>query len=306
MVEPEHPSKLLLKARQAKPQQSLDDDDLVEDAIEFLHHKALFEENCDSLTGRKGVKLKCSCWKTFLPKGADEDGGITPVTESVASYMVYYCRLKKQQQQSLVLGWLRNAEIANPPKGQFQQCKFNIPLLIDEEDDFQIDRSELPLICKSTMMKITGCGISFWKTCSDALAKGSLPKHGLKGRPSNRRNPFEDGIEEDLSVFFGGLKDFAVPIVKTGTLERDADTEKLLLPEDWSKRGLYKRFCWERGWKIKTTAKGTTTAEERTDDDWPDEGDRLPICSWRLFHGYWKQYFPELVMRKLVTCYRYY
>jgi hypothetical protein len=311
----EHPKERVARARQTKPTQLLDDDDLVEDAIVFLHENALLQTNCGSLSGRLG-KLRCSCWKTFLPEGVVEDGVpletesaesadeycATSVTVSVARYMVYFCKLEKQQQQAIVLEWLRYAEIVSPPNGQFKHCTFIIPLL---HDGFQMDRSKLPLICKSTMMQITGRCTRLWLSCSKALKNGRIPEHGLKGRPSNRATPFENEVKEDLAEFFEVIKNYAEPPIATtyvqemtGTTERDADTEKLLLPPYWTKRSLYGRFCLERGWKIATNAKGTNTVEERIDADWADEWDRLPICSWRQFHRYWKQNIPELVSRK--------
>ena len=85
----------------------------------------------------------------------------------------------------------------------------------------------------------------------------------------------------------------------TGTTVRDDDVNKVILPPYLTKRGMYDKFCFERGWKVSTNAKGTVTLAPREDDDWLNEGEEAaPICSRRQFDRFWKQHYPEMVIRK--------
>jgi hypothetical protein len=79
------------------------------------------------------------------------------------------------------------------------------------------------------------------------------------------------------------------------------DQEGLVeLPSCTSKRQEYSRFCYERGWKCKASAKGSFGAvsqyQPRDDEDWGDL-DREPVCSWSAFHKIWKDRFPKLKIR---------
>jgi hypothetical protein len=97
-------------------------------------------------------------------------------------------------------------------------------------------------------------------------------------------------------------EDYATRFVReaTGVGLRKEQEGLVELPSCTSKRQEYARFCFERGWKCKASAKGSFGAvsqyQARMDDDWGDR-ERLPVCSWSAFHKIWKDKFPKLKIR---------
>ena len=72
------------------------------------------------------------------------------------------------------------------------------------------------------------------------------------------------------------------------------------LPHHYSKRSLYKRWCWERGWVIQNDARSNETKEERSpvdDEFWTEDKVPEPTLSWPSFRNYWKKHFPHLRIR---------
>jgi hypothetical protein len=77
------------------------------------------------------------------------------------------------------------------------------------------------------------------------------------------------------------------------------------LPSTMTKRGMYQRFCYDRGYKIKTDAFSAYPKLEdypiRTDFDdvfWPLGSEPLQVCSWPSFLAYWKANYPNMIIRK--------
>ena len=64
---------------------------------------------------------------------------------------------------------------------------------------------------------------------------------------------------------------------ETGTGLRDGEEDVVELPTAWSKRGLYFRFCYERGWKVNTDGRGRTNLEAIIGKD------QHPVCHWSSF-----------------------
>jgi hypothetical protein len=66
---------------------------------------------------------------------------------------------------------------------------------------------------------------------------------------------------------------------------------------------MYAKFCYERGYEVKASAKGCygklSTYKLRAFDDifWPEGSAALPICDWKSFRLVWKAKFPLLKIR---------
>ena len=93
-----------------------------------------------------------------------------------------------------------------------------------------------------------------WRTCQQAVKQNHLPDHGNKGRLSGKAKRFAVEVKADLHDFFKEIKQFAAPKStrfireETGSGLRDGEENLLELPTCWSKRSIYGRFCYERGW----------------------------------------------------------
>ena len=81
-------------------------------------------------------------------------------------------------------------------------------------------------------------------------------------------------VKDDIHEFFHEMKQFATPTAtrvvreETGTGLRDGEENNVELPTFWSKRSVYGRFCFERGYVITSTHRGNVLRKERTDELW--------------------------------------
>ena len=83
---------------------------------------------------------------------------------------------------------------------------------------------------------------------------------------------------------------------------RKEEEDLVELPSNFSRK-LYRDFCFQRGYKIKGTAKGSygnTSVYEPCPVDpylWPEGSTPLPVCSYSPFLLIWKENFPNLKVR---------
>ena len=125
-------------------------------------------------------------------------------------------------------------------------------------------------ICISALMSLCGIGKGVWSTVCDIVqGRRSRYKHGLKGQPSNRKRKPDDRIIVELNEHFGELETFgevqATRFVQEETGEvtlRDQEDNLIYLPTNMPKRYCYNRYCKDRGYRVKTSCKGTTTLEQ--------------------------------------------
>ena len=281
------------------------DDELVDIGVQFLQEQTLLHCCCKSkLNGRN---KKCECLTIFAE---EDDADEYPLTRAVARFMVYFGKKKKSEQQMLVIEWIKYGAAAADAR---DPTPYLLPVLVDDDDvDDADDEAGDPInadgnaiaaynrkICESALLTIIGYSRTFWTTCKQCAKEGTIPTHGLAGRPPN--NSISDELSVELHLFFADMQDFAEPIAtrfireKTGELDtRDEDDDVLQLAPSFSKRGLYQRFCYERGWKIETTAKGNPKKKKRTDEGWAAGEEPLDICSWTAFRCFWQKNYPKL------------
>ena len=68
----------------------------------------------------------------------------------------------------------------------------------------------------------------------------------------------------------------------------------LEIPSSSSKRRMYQRFYGERGWEVKTTARGTTKTTRKAGQELTSK----LICHWATFQRFWKREYPLLRLPK--------
>jgi hypothetical protein len=141
------------------------------------------------------------------------------------------------------------------------------------------------MVCKNAISILLDYGRYKWRTCQTAVLKNRLPEHGNKGKLNGPNIGFATEVKVDLHEFFHQIKQFGSPKTtrfvreETGSGLRDDEENLLELPTCWSKRGVYARFCFERGFVITSTHSGKTTKSPRTDQLW-NENNKKRICSW--------------------------
>ena len=187
------------------------------------------------------------------------------------------------------------------------QNKGDVAAEFDEEEEEVYDRVMKQLseykICKFALGFILGISKHAWRTCSEAVKRNQVPVHGLTGTRTNSARVFDTKVKKDLVQFFLDLQLEAQPRstlavrTETGAVSlKKADTEIVELPTHYSKRGLYVRFCRERGWHLERKQQGHYAVVNVSDAG--DTSNRPPLLDWRTFRRFWKREFPKLILSK--------
>ena len=251
--------------------------------------------------------LSCNCFQMFM---------VHPMAAKfVANYMSFYAQSDPYARNMII--WTMIRSFTNMSIGRRSQpsLRFKIPYMValvggqpGEVGDVEQQAREVAIrelegtsVCISSILHILKIGRTKFKTIHTHAEKGLPPPvHHLKGRESNRRKILETKETlDELRVFFLDLMEYSEPRAtrfirdETGMSDREAGTVDL--PSFMSKRSLYKKFCWQLGHKLKTDGKGKTTVSQREDEEF--DGRSRPICGWSTFRRFWKDNFPNLVIR---------
>eukprot|EP00536_Pseudo-nitzschia_multiseries_P000819 jgi/Psemu1/1854/gm1.1854_g len=261
---------------------------------DFLEDASLHGGNCKCLINWR--TLKCNCLKVL------ED---SVARDAIALYIVAFFNKSKVDQQLTIMDWLRYTSADT-------KQMFFVPFLnpYDEEELDLVDK-DTPhkhavlaalagtRVCKYPVTVILDWGRRKWETCLKNIQDNTTPTHGLKGKRPNNTQQFDDSdIVEDLADFFNDLKELGQPQstrimrVETGVGLRDGEEGVVELPPSYSKRSLYYRFCYDRGWNV-TLKKNSNSVLQVTPVE-PFEGEAKLICSWPYFLKYWDTNFANI------------
>jgi hypothetical protein len=284
------------------PCQALRDNAIVmtdEESIEFTSNWLLSEaetwkDGCEVRTGAHGKRLKCKCLDFFIK----EDYGKDAAT-AVARYILMFSKKKHQDQQHIVMEWIRY-------KAGKQGPIFFLPFIAEDDDTQQMLQAlNQTTICQSATMKLLDFQQWAWATCTRHVEKGTIPLHGNSGQ-QHRRKSFESKFGEGLTSYFEVLRQYAEPIatrfVRSATDNdetRDDDDEVEYLPSHFSKRNLYYRYGFENGWNVSADSKGRESATPREGQVWMDSGlQRNDIASWFGFRSFWDNNYFKIRVHK--------
>jgi len=288
-------------------QEKVDKEEWIEQHTAFLVGKANEEPNCVRRSSSMKTTLKCSCLSVFLND---------TVAKSTATFCYYYGSKDRVTRLTRLADWIRYTETKKR-----SSTPFLLPsVLPDPKPSAEVLAIlQSTQICQSSLMLILGIGKRAWSTARTSAETGLVPAHGLKGRvgaASNKSTEVdslvrEDVIEylEDLSLSYGEPRATVVVRTLTGVSLRNSDNEIIELPPFLSKRKIYARFCYSRGFVAVNGPRGKITVEKRT-DEMCDVDLELPVGSFTLFNQVWKEEFPTLLIRAPVEdicgdCYRF-
>ena len=242
-----------------------------------------------------GRELKCSCLSIF---------NLHPDTTTVAArYMVSWAGFSMQQKREILNTWDRYSAVT-PGK------KYILPL--DFED--KTKKVDDVMVCRNSVMNILNVG----RKMLVSARKDPSKEHGHFGKvgaDTNRGRKFGE-MDDSLHAFFIEVQSEGLPFAtriireKTGLTTRDDDPDDVTLPPHMTKRRIYTRWCWSRGWKVemKSRQKGIYCPSKEYssrphDDDseiplWPSGSEAKDVCSWTKFIHFWKYKYSNIKMRK--------
>mmetsp|Transcript_23130 Transcript_23130/g.33581 ORF Transcript_23130/g.33581 Transcript_23130/m.33581 type:complete len:259 (-) Transcript_23130:565-1341(-) len=155
------------------------------------------------------------------------------------------------------------------------------------------------LICRSALARIIGWGRYQWNGIRQRLRKNlTVPIHGSVGKKSNNSRY---KVERDIRMraFFDKIEALYSPratqivrdVAREGGKEEDEElTELTELPSHVSKRGLYKNFVAEHGWKYHSTSSGQVSLTRM-------EGvEQNNVPSHWTFLDFWDKNYPNMVI----------
>ena len=233
-----------------------------------------------------------------------------PRQAAVAKYMANFIEKPQQERHSIISEWQRYTTTTN----NNPRCFF-IPFVAEDDDEDEGDEDEEQanndgddnkpplhalkewMVCKDAIALLLDYGKFKWRTCQKAVKNNRLPGHGNKGKVNGKAKHFANDVKDDLHEFFHQLKQFGSPKAtrlvreETGMGLRDAEVDVVELPTAWSKRAMYARFCYERGYVMTASPRGSYVKKERSDAQWNEEN-KKPICSWGKFISFWQTEYP--------------
>jgi hypothetical protein len=135
-------------------------------------------------------------------------------------------------------------------------------------------------------------------------------EHGNKGLKNRQKSSAVNSATDSVVAFLDAVSKehgeaYATHFIReiTGMSLRNEEDGLVELPSSFTKRKLYAEFCFSRGYKVKSTAKGSYGPMKdfalRPFDEvfWPEGSTPLSICSWTDFRKLWKKHFPKLGIR---------
>ena len=83
------------------------------------------------------------------------------------------------------------------------------------------------------------------------------------------------------------------------------DDDNVELPSNFTKRGMYERWCLDRGWVAKARVGNGSygriakyeTRKTQEGTDWPLDSVSLLVCCFNTFISYWKKNFPSIKIK---------
>jgi hypothetical protein len=169
-------------------------------------------------------------------------------------------------------------------------------------------------VCQNTFRALFHCtGENQWSTLMKEVKESgasSLKPHGNTGNkaravnsPLGKSKPSLVNYLTDIKEKHGELPATHFVREESGTTTRDDDVDTVELPSHYSKRTIYERFCYSRGWIAKCTKKGNygkvADYAKRPYDDvlFPEGSEYLDVPAWSSFCDVWAEEFPKMKIR---------
>lgn len=282
----------------------------------FLH------DFCFSVSSRR--ETKCGC---LLPLMNTYGKDNSRTLKEVSLYVVRFSRMSRGDRIREIMGWKRYADIVE------KACKtkvcYCLPLSSIGSDDSLPNPDNGMMICANAMLAILGKGRGFWTTCCNATKRNEVPSHGLKGKQSNNAIDPDSDLHLSLLHFFEEMEELAEP--RATRLVREAtnnglrdDNGTMDLPAWTTKRNLYRRWCYDQGWVLRSTDMGNWKRTPREDYEGTvlsfvglvflfvlyrqltysisiSEGGEPSVddlVSWSSFLAFWSNNYRHLIIRR--------
>jgi len=210
-------------------------------------------------------------------------------------FMVYdFARKTKEQQQGILIDWMRYAEVMKRELGYASTGGKG-----GSVKAFLLPGSNGRLICGNATARLIGYSRKSWATVKTCYKQKTAPQHGLRGKAGNKKN---QEYEDILHEFFIKVEAMAEP--RATKVVRDivgdqvefclrGDEHIVDLPAYLTKRGLYKKLLADHDWQYTFSSKQNITDKKKLSED---AAAKMP--TWSTFRNFWKKHYSNLVIQK--------
>ena len=229
------------------------------------------------------------------------------VAETI-SFMCHFCSRPRSEQQIQLKQIIQQATVRRTERSKLKGKRTgqNRPFLVPVSGR----RSEA--LCQQSFQNLFSLRKTAYLTlfrstvdlgCTVPVRHGNTGNnHSLRGSSKKRSRPAVRSFLAEQARELGGP--IATRFIReaAGIGIRDEDTTIIELPSSLSKRKLYAQFCYEQGYKVRATAKGSygklSSYERRVDPDWLQQSrEPGPVCTNASFRDIWCKELPFLKIR---------
>ena len=249
---------------------------------------------------------------------------------ATATLMCVHAGRSKETRDEFLTEWERNAvqylNVFNRKKHKvtnkiYYKGQRRIGRVYSLSGVFLDDGSSQYYVCKNAFREVFDIGMYYHERIKKTVKDGNLVPslHKLCGKDGNAL--LDSRVSDSLIAYLEVKKTEAEPhaskVVRTTTkMELREDDDKIELPSNYTKRGMYVDWCYNQGFKAKlvdvTGSYGKLVDYARRDDMelTEDHEVRQHICTYASFKKIWETNFNDLIIKKSShdtcgTCFRF-
>jgi hypothetical protein len=226
--------------------------------------------------------VKCSCIKRLENK------------DRAVVYLTTVATMTKKQQDALF------KELINGRR--HRSAGYNIRIGDDKSKGYSF------YVCMNSFLNLMALGKKRFRKLNETRLVPGANVH------KNTGNCNASMLDETMKAVISFIKQkgkddgevYATRIIRSLTKQELRDEEKggVDLPSSTTKRELYEKFCFDRGWAIKSDNNGRyprlNDYTNRMADDmfWPADAETSEVCSWFSFRKLWKEHCGNIRIRR--------
>ena len=246
---------------------------------EWLQNKT----NCIDMNN--GQITNCDCFSSLL-----DNNNLEIITERITEAIFSSKDLHNHYINEVIGGGYAAAKIFRKHNSKvYMLSKFNKHLVF----------------CKHTACFLLNIGRRKYQTITKQYVEISKKAHGNIGNIIDKKNISTYKVECELYIKLLASEQgeqHATRFMREHhkIWVRDTEVDTIELPSYYTKRRLYRNYCWDKGWQAQTNARGDYEILKRPacpEDTYPPEGPHHRIVSWTVFRDVWKTECPHIRIR---------
>ena len=278
--------------------------------------QVIIEEHCDYLinldycytASNRKQNTSCTCMHVFR----NNENSLSDLHKMLAIFARYDLQERRLFLSGILSrGFLKHQELSLSRELSNKAPHFSLVSVLDNDGG-------CVNICRNAVRALFYIGEDQWQKLSSLLVPAkSTNSHHMKDNQNAASKQTQDVIDYLYEIGRDEGESYATRFIRFLTRIEIRDEEKgfVQLPSCYTKRQMYKNYCFGRGWIAKSDHKGNYSVisdytRRRNDDElgdmasWPTGSVCQKVCSFSTFLNIWTSYLPYLSIRppSLDTC----